>query len=120
MLATANTVDFIYTCPGHLSDYNFATKIADETASTKPAVSAEEIAKVKQEWEEKQKKKKEKEKANKKEGDEKDKKDEVEGSKSTEASTSPTLPGSLGASGSSTPSKVTHEKYALHRDFFAS
>ncbi|RXW25830.1 hypothetical protein EST38_g46 [Candolleomyces aberdarensis] len=118
VLATINTVDFIYACPGHLSDANFATRIADaETSSAaKSSVSPEEIAKIKQEWEEKQKKKQEKEKG-KEDGKEKengkDKKSDAESSK--EASKSPTP-----APAPTTPAAPTHERYSLHRDFYAS
>lgn len=124
-----NTVDFIYTCPNHLNDHNFATRIVDE-APAKSSVSPEEVAKIKQEWEEKQKRKqekekeqaKEKEKEKAKEDGKKDEKKDEEGSssKSKEGSKSPKPPGALPASGTSTPSTPTHEKYALHRDFYAS
>jgi len=90
VLATINTVDFLYTCPGHLADHGFATNLGAGTG-----VTEEEIAKVKEEWEEKQRKKSEKEKE--------------EASKSGGK-----VPGSLSTS---TPS---HERYGLHRDYFAS
>jgi AAA-ATPase Vps4-associated protein 1 len=61
-LATINTVDFLYTCPGHLSDQGFASLVSTSDVS-KAVVSAEEIAKVKAEWEEKEKKRVEAEKA---------------------------------------------------------
>ncbi|KAJ7591368.1 AAA-ATPase Vps4-associated protein 1-domain-containing protein [Mycena floridula] len=89
VLATINAVDFVYTCSGHLSDPGFASPIASE--SSKPALSAEEIAKIKEEYEEKQRKKAEKEK-------EKEKAKVV-----TPAS----------------PATPSHEKFQLHRDFFA-
>lgn len=123
MLATINTVDFLYTCPGHLADHNFASRIADESAPAKSAVSPEEIAKIKQEWEENQKKKQEKEKDAKEKDKEKgkddtDKKDKKkEGETSTDGSKSPQA-----LSETATPPKVApvHEKYALHRDYYAS
>ncbi|KAF5333366.1 hypothetical protein D9611_002246 [Ephemerocybe angulata] len=123
VLATVNTVDFIYACPGHLTDHNFATRIVDESGPVKGSVSPEEIAKIKQEWEEKQKKKQEKEKEEEKakEDDKKDKKKDEAGSK--EGSKSPKPPGALSpASGPSTPAATApkHERYSLHRDFYAS
>jgi len=76
-------------------------------------VSAEEIAKVKAGWEEKQKKKQEREKELTKEKDSK--------SGEREGLNSPKLPSSLSISPSpsGTP-KSTHDRYTLHRDFFAS
>ncbi|KAF6762795.1 VPS4-associated protein 1 [Ephemerocybe angulata] len=120
VLATVNTVDFIYACPGHLTDHNFATRIVDESGPVKRSVSPEEIAKIKQEWEEKEKKKQEKEKEEEKakEDDKKDKKKDEAGSK--EGSKSPKPPGALSpASGPSTPAAPKHERYSLHRDFYA-
>lgn len=93
-----------------------------DVAETKPSVSAEEIAKVKAEWEAKQKRKaekakeKEKEKEKKDETDDKDKdKDKKDGgSKSSKDSTPPPKPISPPA-----PSAPTHKRYTLHRDMFA-
>ena len=119
MLATANTVDFVYTCPNHLSDPNFASKVDGEngTKAAAAAISAEEIAKVKAEWEKKQKAKKEKEKEEKQDEkkDDKDDKDKDKDSKPAEKTESPksTPPASV-------PPPPTHEKYILHRDFFTS
>ena len=85
---------------------------------SKVTISAEEIAKVKAEWEEKEKKRKEKEKAKEKD---KDKEDKDKGSKTgdidktTEEYKSPTLPATP-----STPPPPAHERYTLHRDFFSS
>ncbi|KAG9317628.1 VPS4-associated protein 1 [Chiua virens] len=75
VLATIDTSDFFYTCPVHLTDRGFATRAPDpepDVKKDKGAVSAEEIAKVKQEWEEKQRLKKEKEKEKKADGGKKD------------------------------------------------
>ncbi|KAG6903322.1 hypothetical protein C0995_013075 [Termitomyces sp. Mi166 len=88
VLATINTTDFLYTCAVHLTDQGFATILGGSTD--------EEIAKVKEEWEEKQKRKGE-EKEGKEKGEEEDKEDRND-KKSL-------LP--------------VHERYALHRDFFA-
>jgi hypothetical protein len=115
VLATINTVDFIYVCPGHLSDTNFASRIADADAPAKSSVSAEEIAKIKQEWEDKQKKKQEKGKEDGKEKEDgKDKKSDAGSSK--EASKSPTP----APAASTKPAAPAHERYSLHRDFYAS
>ena len=90
------------------------------------AISAEEIAKVKAEWEEKEKKRKEKakekeekEKAKEKEEKEKEKEKEKDsdnktGDKEKEGSKSPKIPAA-----SSTPPPA-HERYTLHRNFFSS
>lgn len=129
VLATINTVDFLYTCPGHLEDRGFASKLGGVDGvggGRKMGLSDEEIAKVKEEWEQKQKAKveKEKEKAKKekekKEGDEGDSKDkDKDKDKETgkDESKSPKIPGSLSTS---TPPTPAHERYALHRDYFAS
>ncbi|KAH9938504.1 AAA-ATPase Vps4-associated protein 1-domain-containing protein, partial [Fomitopsis serialis] len=85
VLATIQTVDFLYTCDTHLSD-----------PASPMGLSPEEIAKVKQEWEDRQKKKtKEKDKDASQDGDKK--------SDSTEDK----------------DSKTFHERYTLHRDIFA-
>ena len=122
MLATINTVDFLYTCPGHLADREFATSLgANETQSV--GVTEEEIAKVKEEWEEKQQKKLEKERKEKAKEKEKEKETEKNQEDETkrgvkdlerEASKSLNVPSSL-----PTPTPI-HERYALHRDYFAS
>jgi hypothetical protein len=83
-------------------------------------LSAEEIARVKADWEEKQKRKagkpKEKE-AEKEKGDDKDggkPKDE-----STKDKTTETPPKITSPAPAPTPQQPSHEKYALHRDMFA-
>jgi AAA-ATPase Vps4-associated protein 1 len=112
VLATAQTVDFIYVCENHLTDPGFASPIADP-AETKKVVSAEEIAKVKEEWEAKQKRKAEKAKEKeKKEGDDK------EEEKKTTTITKEPAPVKLPIT-PPTPPTPTHKKYALHRDMFA-
>lgn len=119
VLATIHTVDFLYTCPSHLTDPGFASPIGDSAGGVqKLGLSAEEIAKVKEEWEAKQKKKLEMAKEKAKDGE---KKDEGDGSKDTESPEpkSPKAPGSLSPSMPS-PAAATHPRYALHRDFFAS
>jgi len=134
VLATANTTDFIYTCDGHLSDPGFVTLVGESGdgvgagGAKKMGLSAEEIAKVKAEWEESQRRKKEKEKAQKEmeDKDKEDKKDEGKGKESERKDSKsptpvtpgafPSPPGSSSSTGASTP---THQRYSLHRDFFA-
>ncbi|TFK74493.1 DUF1742-domain-containing protein [Pluteus cervinus] len=124
VLATINTVDFLYTCDGHLKDSNFASQVGESgdgaEGTRKMGLSPEELAKVKAEWEEKQKKKAEKEKEKEKEkADEKEKdkdKDKEKEKEKKESSKSP--PPASTSSGTSTPAP-THERYTLHRDFFA-
>lgn len=122
-------MDFVYTCPGHLKDPGFASAVGESndgaSGARKMGLSPEEIAKVKEEWEEKQKKKlekeklaKEKEKAEKeKNKDKDDNKDEESKDKGKDKKASTKLPGSLSPTPPVTP---THERYALHRDYFAS
>ena len=122
-LATTNAVDFIYTCDAHLSDPGFATEIIVDPP--KEAVSKEEIARVKAEWEAKEARKKVKASTEKDAGEggaTGEKKDDGEDKKkSSDKSPSPPVPGSLPspppASGSSTT--PTHKRYSLHRDFYA-
>ena len=127
VLATINTVDFLYTCDTHLADPGFASQLgaaADGVGAggaRKLGLSPDEIAKVKAEWEDRQKKKadkakeqeKEKEKAkdDSKDGDDKGK-DKAAGGKSPAASASP--PAAPPA-----PATPTHQRYTLHRDIFA-
>jgi hypothetical protein len=126
VLATIDTVDFLYTCTTHLDDYNFASKLGGVDGAgggRKMGLSEEEIAKVKQEWEEKQKMKAEKEKEKAKEAKEKadaekdDKDKDKEKEKKDSNSTTPKTPVSPPQPASPKP---THDRYALHRDFFAS
>lgn len=107
-MATINTVDFLYACPGHLTDPGFATLVSTSDVP-KVTISAEEIAKVKAEWEEKEKKRKEKEKEKAKEKEKEKDSDNKAGEK--EGSKSPKIP--------ATPPPA-HERYTLHRDFFSS
>ncbi|KAF8165059.1 VPS4-associated protein 1 [Crassisporium funariophilum] len=119
VLATINAVDFVYICPLHLSDQEFASIVPnDDPSSTsgKNAVTAEEIAKVKAEWEEKKKREKAKEKEKEDKGKETDVKGEKE--KKKEDSLSPKLPGSLSVSPAPSTNTPTHERYTLHRKYF--
>ncbi|KAI0254245.1 VPS4-associated protein 1 [Lactifluus subvellereus] len=128
-LATANAVDFIYTCEAHLSDTGFATEIVDPNAP-KEVVSQEEIARIKAEWEAKEARKKDKAEAAAKgasgsggpnstggEG----KKEEEGKDNNTAKSPSPSVPGALHSpsAASSAPATPTHKRYSLHRDFYA-
>jgi hypothetical protein len=132
-LATTNATDFLYACEAHLSDSGFATELVDPGAAAaaaavaKEAVSKEEIARIKAEWEAKEARRKakdkDKDKDTKTKSDGKDVGGEAEmeeggkkGAKSPSPSgtTSPTAAGS--GSGAATP---THKRYSLHRDFFA-
>lgn len=128
VLATLNTVDFLYTCESHLTDPGFASRVGESgdgvgAGAKKMGLSPEEIAKVKADWEERQARKKEKEKEKVKEQEkdsEKDKTEDKEGktTKGKESTTSskasaPPTPAP------STPSPPAHERYALHRDIFA-
>ncbi|KAI0317742.1 VPS4-associated protein 1 [Amylostereum chailletii] len=124
VLATAQTVDFLYTCDAHLNDAGFATRVEEP----KSDVTAEAIAKVKEEWEASQKRKEkaraDKEKASAKASPDKDETEDGEGKadKKTETkSPSPpgSMPGALSPASPSTPSTPAHEKYALHRHMFA-
>ncbi|KAJ7117301.1 DUF1742-domain-containing protein [Mycena crocata] len=124
VLATIQNVDFIYTCPTHLTDPGFATSVVDSEPA-KP--SQEDVGKAIADWEDRQKRKKEQEE--KKEKTDKDKdsketdkdkaktKDKSQDSKSEDSkdsAASPKLPGSL--SPKATP---THERFILHRDIFS-
>ncbi|KAF8631224.1 hypothetical protein AX15_002555 [Amanita polypyramis BW_CC] len=122
VLATLNTTDFLYTCLAHLTDRGFATPVGEAgdgaQGARKLGMTPEEIAKVKEEWEEVQKKKAEKEKVKGREetqkGQKVDQKKEDEAGRGQDilkdkepepdSKSSPTLP---------------HERYALHRDYFA-
>ncbi|KAJ7667704.1 VPS4-associated protein 1 [Mycena polygramma] len=125
VLATINTVDFLYTCPTHLTDPGFASPFVDPAAATKPVLNPEDIGKVVAEWEDRQKRKKEKEKADKdkeskssdKESKDKDTKgkDKAKDKDEEESTASPKLPGSLSPK---PPSAPTHERFTLHRDMF--
>lgn len=114
VLATIDTSDFLYTCTIHLSDHGFATRVLELESENKIGISVEEIARLREEWEEKQRRKQEKEKVDKdKPADEGEKKeDDGKSEKSSK------VPGSLPKSGSLSP-RPTHEKYILHRDIFA-
>ncbi|GBE79361.1 DUF1742-domain-containing protein [Sparassis crispa] len=130
VLATIHTVDFIYTCDNHLTDHAFATRVGDPTgAAAKLGVGADEIAKVKKEWEEHQKvkleKAKEKEKEKEKSKDKEKEADAEKGKKdvkeSKDVNNKPAIvPGSLPPDGMvSPPPTPSHERYTLHRDVFA-
>lgn len=113
-MATTNAVDFLYACESHLTDRGFASEILNE----KKGPSEEEIAAVKKEFEEKQRKKAEAQKAKQKEADEKAAADK-DNPKTVEAP-SPTPSPVVPAAAATASPGPTHQKYALHRDYFAS
>ncbi|KAI6122761.1 VPS4-associated protein 1 [Pisolithus croceorrhizus] len=122
VLATIDTTDFLYTCLVHLTDPGFATRIKDDDNDKKVGVNAEEIARVKQEWEDKQKKKREKEKG-KDDGDKADRPAKGENDKERaqqKASEEPSdkKPEAAGVGQPTTSPKPMHERYVLHRRIF--
>ncbi|KAI0723031.1 VPS4-associated protein 1 [Earliella scabrosa] len=124
VLATINTVDFLYTCDSHLSDPGFASQVGSTNdgvgaGGAKMGLSPEEIAKVKAEWEERQKKKAERAKDKEKEKDKDGKEGEDKGAKDTEKRSTPGSRSPPSASASPAPSTPTHQRYTLHRDIFA-
>ncbi|KAK0453154.1 DUF1742-domain-containing protein [Armillaria borealis] len=116
-LATINAVDFLYTCPTHLTDRGFASPIQEEPA--KPALGDDEIVKVKEEWEEKQKRKAEREKEKEKDKEDKEKDKDDDKDKKEKKSTPPKSSHSSVSPPSTPKSSPAHERYALHRDIFA-
>ncbi|KAF9076515.1 VPS4-associated protein 1 [Rhodocollybia butyracea] len=124
VLATINTTDFFYTCDVHLTDRGFASSVGESSDSAigarKLGLGPDEIAKVKEEYEEKQKRKAEKAKAEKeKEKDKDSDKDKDKGKEKTgdsgdgkEGSKSPKSPVSSPAP------PATHQRFTLHRDIF--
>lgn len=112
VLATIDTSDFLYTCATHLSDHGFATRVLEPESEHKIGISIEEIAKLREEWEEKQRRKKEKAEKDKTVDEGEKKENDGKSEKSSK------VPGSLPTSGSLSP-RPTHEKYILHRDIFA-
>ncbi|KAF7313546.1 hypothetical protein HMN09_00510600 [Mycena chlorophos] len=119
VLATVNTVDFIYTCDTHLKDPGFAT-LSVPAAAASPAVSQEDVGKVIAEYEEKQRRKKEKEKEKedekKKKDEDKDKKEDKKEDTKKKDESKPTSPA---PSPKPAAPAGSHEKYILHRDIFA-
>jgi len=111
----------------HLTDPGFANPVSESSGSNagarKPGLSPEEIAKVKQDWEDLQRRKKEKEEANKKEKDGKQKTEilKAEGKEDKETGNQASkVPGAwTPASSTSPPLTPTHQRFTLHRDIFA-
>ena len=114
VLATVDTVDFLYTCNGHLNDTNFASKV-------KVKVTAEEIAEVKRQWEEKQRRPQAEQAA---------KAEQVKGqvakaeqvteqaTKAEQVAKAEQVTGQV--SELTQPVQPSHDQYTLHRDFFTS
>ncbi|PCH41326.1 DUF1742-domain-containing protein [Wolfiporia cocos MD-104 SS10] len=130
VLATIQTVDFIYVCDTHLSDPGFATQVGEagdgvDVSSAKMGLSPEEIEKVKKEWEERQKKKREKaeekEKDKDKTSDTTDNGEKPTSERPERSKSPPKLPGSLSSSSTvaEPATKPSHQRYTLHRDIFA-
>ncbi|KAI0676991.1 VPS4-associated protein 1 [Trametes maxima] len=126
VLATINTVDFLYTCDTHLADPGFASQVGTSSdgvgaGGAKMGLSTEEIAKVKAEWEERQKKKAEKAKEKEKDKEKEKEKDKDDKEKSVDKESEKKVPGSLSPPSSSTPAPPTptHQRYTLHRDIFS-
>jgi AAA-ATPase Vps4-associated protein 1 len=106
-----NPQDWLYTCDTHLTDPGFATLVVDPApaaSTTKPALSEEELKKIKEEWEDRQKKKKEAAAVDK------DGKTTEEDANSA-ATENKKPPAQLFASPNAEP---THQKYTLHRQIF--
>ena len=114
VLATLNTTDFLYTCPTHLTDRGFATPVGEASEGAQGArklgMMPEEIAKVKEEWEEVQRKRAEKEKDKGKSLENQDKTGGQDTPKEKERK----------PDSQPSPASPPHERYALHRDYFAS
>lgn len=119
-----------------LSDPGFATQLGESSdpvgapGAKKMGLSPQEIAKIKEEWDLKQRLKADKKEKTSsdpssdspnpdpsKDGD----KSKDDDKKSPTSTSTPPIPGSLPSSGTSTPTatKPTHQRYSLHRDFFA-
>lgn len=136
VLATIDTADFLYTCAVHLTDRGFATRAPEQVQEHKKvSVSPEEIAKVKQEWEEKQRQKKDKVQGKEggqvdgdgknaaggvqrdAEGKQADAGESVDGKQEKSPANAVPIPSASPSEGST--SRSTHERYVLHRDIFA-
>lgn len=112
-----NTTDFIYTCDTHLKDPGFASEVKESKEAPQiPALSAEEIAKVKKEWEEEQRKKQEAKKAKEKDKDKADTSQEGKGEEKKSKTSGGSSPVPLIIP---TPPTPSHQRYTLHRDYFA-
>lgn len=123
MLTTINTTDFLYTCPAHLTDRGFATPVAEAGDVMQDSrKTSDEIAKLKEEWEEVQRKKAEKDKAKEKseEKSEEKKGEEKKAGQKAEGQLAQGPQGKDKESGSAAPATPSHERYTLHRDYFAS
>ncbi|KAF5393889.1 hypothetical protein D9757_000288 [Collybiopsis confluens] len=116
VLATIKTVDFFYTCDTHLSDRGFATSVSESTSGARKP-SPEEVAKVKEEWDEKQDRKRKSEEEKEKEQAEKDGDSEKQKDKESSPK-APKPPGSLPSPSPSTP-PAGHQRFTLHRDLFS-
>lgn len=104
--------DFLYVCPSHLTDRNFASSLTPPTPIVSGAAgepTKEQITAVVAEYEAK----KSKNKAESSENKDKDKSEKgKDGADVASAYLTPTA-------SSSAPAGPTHNVYALHRDFYA-
>jgi hypothetical protein len=111
-----NTTDFIYACIGHLTDPGFTSEVKESSeALKKPVLSAEEIAKVKEEYEEKQRKIRETKKAKEKD---KDKPEETEGKDEGKDVKAPGGRSPVSHTPTPTLQQPSHKRYTLHRDYY--
>ncbi|KAF7331881.1 Proteasome endopeptidase complex [Mycena kentingensis (nom. inval.)] len=123
VLATINTVDFLYTCDLHLQDPGFASESVQTPPPSTPTVSQEDVGKAIAQWEDRQKRKKEKEEEEKKKETKDDKDANKHDPKTDKADTKTdttklSSPPPYGAA-SPKPAGASHQKYVLHRDIFS-
>lgn len=122
VLATIDTTDFLYTCLVHLTDPGFATRVKDDDDDKRVGVNAEEIARVKQEWEEKQKKKREKEKgkedSDKVDGPAKGENDKERAKQQASEEFLDKKPEAASVRQPIASPRPVHERYVLHRRIF--
>lgn len=114
VLATAGTVDFVYTCTTHLTDPGFATPVPVPVAPTpvKPKLTEAEIKKVADEWKEKQRLKAEKAKS-------KEANTTAEGGTTTDSTSTSTPPAPPTPVTPPAPPAPSHPQFILHRQIFA-
>ncbi|KAJ5342023.1 hypothetical protein N7541_011147 [Penicillium brevicompactum] len=129
VMITPDNKDFFYVCPAHLQDRHFCSPIIDtegQAKRLKDAAMAEEIEKVKKEYEEKQRRKKER-KASSKDEDEKDKdkddskdkgKDTSETSNKDEKERDEKIASIQKGSGTETKPDDSPRVFSLHKNFY--
>ncbi|CAI7651616.1 unnamed protein product [Penicillium bialowiezense] len=129
VMITPDNKDFFYVCPAHLQDRHFCSPIIDtegQAKRLKDDAMAEEIEKVKKEYEEKQRRKKER-KASSKDEDEKDKdkddtndkgKDTPESSKNDEKERDEKIASIQKKNGTETKPDDSPRVFSLHKNFY--